>query len=661
LISYPLIVIILLLISAAFYFGKTNPFKKKMYVLFNLLASGLLIYQSLTVLITQKPAEFYLQLNHPIGLVNLQIDPLSAFFLLLIAVLTAVLSFYSQAYIGHYKESEKPVRTHYFMTNVFIISMILVVMAQNSIFFLIVWELMSLSSFLLMTFESEKKEVRKACLSYFVWMHIAVVFLIFAFTKASLASGHSVDFNDFRLMLPGSAQLDLIFILFFIGFGIKAGFVPFHSWLVKAHPSAPANISGVMSALMLKIGLYGILRMLEITAINSFSVALFVTGIALLSALWGIIYAVIQRDIKAILAYSSIENIGIITLGIGVAMLGNYYGNPLVSLLGLCGALYHILNHALCKCTLFFSAGNVYSFMHERHIDKLGGLAKSMKYTSVFALIASLSICALPPFNGFISEFIIYLSMFKGINGQSPETSLVFIISLVLLSCVGVISLFAFTRFYAFTFLGSPRAESSQHCETKVDASVSPLILLLVLIMLSIVLAGPISVLLFGISGQILHVSSAQTVIDYSPMISQIAVISLAFIGMLAFMLGLKLLINRNHKQVPFKTWDCGFQAGTSKMQYTGSSYSVDFYHLTHIFFKKKTMSDDLKALFPKDHSSNTIYSDLFDSLVKQRYSLALKKTVNYFSRIQSGNTRNYLMYGVIFLLILIIYVTFTG
>lgn len=659
--TLPIVYISLFFLSACFIIFKNNDLTRKIYLILNILASSLLIYQSINILIHNSENVYYLALNEPIGMISLLIDPLSAFFILLIGILSAIVSLYSLSYLKHYFGSDKPVGSHLFMINLFVISMILVVMAQNAIFFLIVWEMMSLTSFLLLNFENEKKEVRSAGLSYFIWMHIAVVCLIFAFLMSSIASNHSFNFNAFRFFLPHAKNLNSIFILFFIGFGIKAGLVPFHSWLIKAHPSAPANISGIMSALMLKMGIYGILRMLDITQINSFSVALFVISISLISALWGIIYAVIQRDIKKILAYSSIENIGIISLGIGIAMMGKYYGYNTVAVLGLGGALFHTLNHSIYKSALFFTSGNIYAYLHDKNIDNLGGLLPYMKHTAAFALIASLSICALPPFNGFISELIIFLSMLKGINGLFPEYSLIFIVSFVLLSCVGVISLIAFTRFYAFIFLGSSRKYSYQEIEPKINMSTFPLLLLTIITLLIILLSGPVSIVLFSISGQIFQMSSINTWMEYSPFIQQIAFYSVSFILLVITLVAIKFLLNRKNKKVYFKTWDCGFQAGNSRMQYTGSSYSVDFYELTRVFFRKKEMSIALSSLFPKSMKCSSLYLDLFDTMIKQKYKKLVQNLIGKFSKIQSGNTQSYLMYGVIFLIILIIYITFAG
>lgn len=660
-INYLALALILFVISGVIIVLKHNRLNEKVYLTINTLASVLLTIPAIQVFLSGHNQLFYISLNKPYEMVNLLIDPLSGFFIFLIALMSIVVSFYSLGYLKSYYQAGREIKSHLFIINLFIISMVLVVLAQNALFFLIVWELMSITSFLLLSFENEKKEVQSAGLSYFIWMHVGVLFLIFAFIYASIISKHSLDFNAFRAYMPQSPQLNLIFILFFIGFGIKAGFVPFHSWLIKAHPAAPANISGIMSALMLKIGIYGILRMLEITRINSFGVALFVVIISIVSALWGIMYAVMQKDIKKILAYSSIENIGIIGLGIGISMLGKYYEMPAVQILGLGGALFHILNHSIYKSSLFFVSGNVYQALHEKDIDKLGGLAKYMKYSSAFALISCLAICALPPFNGFISEFLIFLSMFKGISGQNPEYSLIFIIAIISLAFVGVIALIAFTRFYAFTFLGNPRREHLHEYEKKPDNKTYPLFILLFVLIMVIIFSAQISSIMFKISGSVFKLDTFLISPQYSQLIKVISTYSLTFILLLAVLFFVKSLLNKKHKKVAFKTWDCGFQAGTNKMQYTGSSYSVDFYNLIQVFVRKKSFSEDLQSLFPKDHSSKSQYIDLFDTMFRKKYRQALVEFVNKLSRIQSGNTQSYLMYGVIFLLILIIYVTFIG
>ena len=204
----------------------------------------------------------------------------------------------------------------------------------------------------------------------------------------TLKSGNA-DFSSFK---PTS----LIFIILFIGFGIKAGFVPFHTWLPKAHPAAPSHVSGIMSGVMIKTGIYGILRILSLMSIPSLGISYFVLGISVVSALFGVLYAIAQHDLKRLLAYHSVENIGIIGIGIGVGMLGLAYHNNLVAILGFSGGILHILNHSIFKELLFFGAGAVYNKTHTKNIEKLGGLIKKMPYTAAFFLLGSGAITGLP-------------------------------------------------------------------------------------------------------------------------------------------------------------------------------------------------------------------------------------------------------------------------
>ncbi len=375
-----------------------------------------LMPKAVTALFTGYPIVKTLYTDGIFKDIQFVLDPLSAFFTIIILVMGLLALIYSKGYLKPYIEKGKSVNSHYLFYTALILSMLGVVTCQNALFFLVIWEIMSLSSFFLCIFENEEKEVLNAGIKYLIFMHISVLFLIIAFAILSIKAG-SYDFSTFAQVLKeNNTFADVIFMLFFIGFGIKAGFVPFHNWLPEAHPVAPSHISAIMSGVMIKTGIYGILRILSLTGTPSKFIAYFVLIISVISAIYGILYAISQPDIKKMLAYSSIENIGIIGIGLGVGMLGLVHNQPIVAFLGFIGCIFHILNHSIFKNLLFFGAGAVYLKTHTKNMELLGGLIKKMPKTGALFLIGALAICALPPFNGFIGEFLIYFGMLKGLS-----------------------------------------------------------------------------------------------------------------------------------------------------------------------------------------------------------------------------------------------------
>ena len=319
------------------------------------------------------------------------LDNLSAFFVIVISLMSTLGIIYSKGYLSSYIEEGKSLSAHCVFLPLLCASMLGVVTVQNALLFLIIWEVMSLSSFFLVIFENDKKEVLKAGIKYLVYMHVSVVFIILAFAILSI-NASSFDFAYFGNVLENNADLyTLVFIFAFIGFGIKAGFVPFHNWLPDAHPCAPSHVSAIMSGVMIKTGIYGILRMIAINPHQEVFLGVFVLVISSISALYGVLYAISQHDIKRLLAYHSIENIGIIGMGIGIGMLGLAYNSPLVCLMGFSGAILHVLNHSIFKELLFLGAGAVYTKAHTRDIEVMGGLIKSMPKTAVLFLIGSTS------------------------------------------------------------------------------------------------------------------------------------------------------------------------------------------------------------------------------------------------------------------------------
>ena len=347
----------------------------------------------------------------PFGEFHLALDPLSTAFLIPILLLSAAASVYAIGYLRGQPAAK--VRLSIFMYLLLVVSMCVVGCARDAVLFLVAWEIMALSSFFLVLYDSDRADVRQAGWMYLVASHIGTAFIIALFLLIGHTAG-SFDFDRWtNLPSSGAAGLSTCFILAVIGFGTKAGFWPLHVWLPEAHPAAPSHVSAVMSGVMIKTGIYGLMRMLTFLGPPPAWWGLTILGIGILSGILGVLFALAQHDLKRLLAYHSVENIGIIAIGMGAGMIGISFGLNDVALLGFAGSILHVTNHALFKGLLFLGAGSVAHATGTRNIESLGGLMKKMPVTGATFMTGSAAISGLPPLNGFVSEFLIYAACFK--------------------------------------------------------------------------------------------------------------------------------------------------------------------------------------------------------------------------------------------------------
>ena len=642
------------LISTAF----AEKLKAKIVSLFSGLGMVFVLIPALNVLFTGNTISKNIYFPEPIGKVNFLIDPLSAFFILVISVMCFIGTIYAIGYIKPYLNKNKLTSSHFFFLSVLITSMLLVVTVQNALFFLIVWEMMSLSSFFLVIFENEKKEVISAGINYLITMHISILFIIAGFIILTLKSGN-LDFASFKQVFELNNSLaNMIFILLFIGFGIKAGFVPFHTWLPKAHPAAPSHVSGIMSGVMIKTGIYGILRILSLMSIPSVEISYFVLIISVISALFGVLYAIAQHDLKRLLAYHSVENIGIIGIGIGIGMLGLAYHNNLIAILGFSGGILHILNHSIFKELLFFAAGAVYNKTHTKNIEKLGGLIKTMPYTAAFFLIGSVAITGLPPLNGFISEFLIYLGMLHNFEIKSPVVLIISVLAIASLAFVGTMALLCFTKAFSVVFLGNPRSEEAE----SVKEEVSPIMLIPmgILALFTFLIGLFPQYALFLVKNPVYTIISMKETVKaldchVASLLAMTGKAGLCFIGLFLLIYALRTLLLKNKNVCNYKTWDCGYQAGNNRMQYTASSYASPFLSFLKPFFVKEFDTKKPKGLFPKEAHFELHIHDIFEFYLINPVINANKKFLEQFYWIQSGSTQQYILYGLVFLIIALV------
>lgn len=630
--------------------------ERKGFIFFLFYGAGSLVSLSISLrsLIFSYRYDCSFEMGFPAGKLSFVFDPLSAFFVTLIIIIGFIGVMYGISYLKRYQNKVCHLASHYLFFGIFLSSLSLLPVIQNAFCFIIAWEFMSLASFFLVIFESEKREVLSAGINYLVTMHISVAFLIIGFVVLGSFSG-SYSFDSFKDILSSNRYLaDAVFVILFLGFGMKAGFVPFHFWLPKAHPAAPSHISGIMSGLMIKIGIYGILRVILMIGKPSFEIAYFLLVVSVFTMLYGIFNASAQKDIKKLLAYSSIENIGIIGIGIAVGMLGIVYANASVAVLGFAGALFHLLNHSIFKELLFFCAGSVYSKTHTRNSERLGGLIKKMPFTGGLFLLGSISICALPPLNGFISEFLIFMALLNGLKIHSMNILIIFPIVMGAMAFAGTMAMLTFTKVFGITFLGMPRSPEAEHVQGDVAPEmIAPKIILGIMIIFLGLLPQTVLPVITGVATEFCSQINGH-VLSYSIM-KMLWALSICIFGLLLailFAYGLKELYLKKKKIQKYKTWDCGYQAPNTRMQYSSSSYSSLFTDTFENALHKKTSQRSPEGIFPhKAHFKLKIYDNLELYILKPIIKI-INIILSKFVWIQCGNTQIYILYGFLFLIL---------
>ena len=625
------------------YLFKENQ-KCNYLIVINTIATALAILGSLGCFVSQNyNQDLVFEFGNTLINVVLSLDGLSAFFILIISLISWLAIIYSKGYLAKYVEQGKSVNSHYFFFNLFIMSMISVVLSQNVFAFLISWEIMSFSSFLLMLFEGNEQKVRKTAMRYLVTMHIGVLFLMAGFIILNIKTG-SIWFFDY------SGQVTpVIYALLFIGFGIKAGLVPLHTWLPKAHPVAPSHVSALMSGVMIKTGIYGILRMTQLLNEPSLIVGYSVLAVGLVSALLGILYGTGQRDFKKLLAYSSVENMGIIILALGLGLLGIAYHNVGLKSLGFLGCFMHILNHAVFKPLMFFAAGAVYNKTHTKDMEKLGGLAKVMPKTSICFLIGSLALCALPPFNGFVSEFLIYYGFLNSFNTPNYLLIIVMILAMAGLAFVGTTAVVAFSSAYSTIFLGSGRSELATNVKSDVPITMTGPMIVLVVALILIGLFPQYSILIIGGATsdlvRFLYPVEILTIISY---------FNITLVATIGFLLIVRKICLAGKPVTVRNTWGCGYDKGTAKVQYTSTSFTRPFLGFLNPFYVRVMEFKPIKDLFCEKTSFKSAIYDIFEYYIINPLVKFDEKVLSKFLWIQSGNTQRYLWYGVIALVVAI-------
>ena len=501
------------------------------------------------------------------------IDTITALFLMPILGVSLLGSIYAMAY---WKQTQHPGngRKLRFCWGLMNAGMMMVVLARDGVLFLMAWEIMALAAFFLITTEDHNPCVREAGWIYLIAAHIGMIALVAMFVLLRLTAG---SFELWMTILSSVPQgmTAAIFLLALAGFGLKAGIMPLHVWLPGAHANAPSHVSALFSGVMLNVGIYGLVRIGEIMTVPPlwWGATLLILGAG--SAVAGMIFAVCQNDYKRLLAYSSIENMGIICIGLGLATIGRTSNRPDLVLLGLGGALFHILNHSLFKPLLFLGAGNILHATNTRKIDALGGLAGKMPVTAGLFFMGSLAICGLPGLNGFLSEWLIYLGLLRTAIAAHVDTLVWISLAVPALAITGASAVAGFVKLFGSVFLGNKRSAEVDHAHDPGAGTLAPLAILA----LGCVALALFPELIIPLLVSAAHAWAPQMIASTASFgslapLQEMAKLNVGLlIGGTAFLLLLG-IVRQQKLRAAIPTWSCGFARPVARMQYTGASFS---------------------------------------------------------------------------------------
>ena len=600
-------------------------------------------------LLSNHTMKFGIPWSIPGGVLALRLDAITAVFLLPLFLVVAVGAVYG---LGYWPQRENPRNGRKLRLFYGLISgaMILLLSAHNGVLFLMAWEVMALSGFFLIITEEDKEEVRRAGFIYLIATHAGTLALFALFSLL----GHNSDSLLFPAMgtLPVAGS-SLVFLLGLFGFGMKAGLMPLHIWLPGAHAAAPSHASALLSGIMIKTGIYGLVRVTsffaEIPAWWGWTLLI----LGAISGIFGVALAIAQHDIKRLLAYHSVENIGIITLGLGLALLGRSYNHPALVLLGFSGCLLHVVNHALFKSLLFLSAGSIIHAVGSREIDHFGGLLKRQRWTGLYFLGGAVAISGLPPFNGFVSEWLIYLGAFQLIHHPGSALSPALLIAPVL-ALIGALALACFVKVFGISFLGEPRSVGAAQAHEASRTMLLPMGLLL------------FACVWIGLLPTSLRPLLERAATDWSgnPLLPKLAgqlapLSAISFAGWL--LLGLLLLmgwwLQRQSAKVPrdIGTWGCGYQFPAVRIQYTSSSFAETLVRLCRFGLWSKRHGGQVKGLFPAREKLSTHTPDLVLDRALTPIFAGFAWLFHWLrSLIQNGVAAIYLLYIALTLIVLL-------
>ena len=633
-------VVVLIGFSAKRYAGVLHPFLtcagSLLLLFFALCGGNHLLTHPLPLFLADAGADFV-------------VDPLSRWFLAIIGVVGAATALFAPGYLRHLARRVSPG----FIWSGFallLISMAGVVLAANAIIFIICWELMALSSFALVAADHAQHAIRRAALIYFGATRIGTGFLMAGFLVAHQLTG-SWTFADWNL--SGAPAL-LPALLILVGLATKAGSWPFHLWLPIAHPAAPAPVSAVMSGVMIKTAIYLMVRLFVLGDHLSHPVlGPLILLLGAVSAFWGVLFALLQHDLKRLLAYHSVENIGIILMGLGVALLGRAAHLELIAALGLAAALLHTLNHAVFKSLLFLGTGAIDAQTHQRDVEHLGGLIHRMPWTAVAFLTGSAAICALPPLNGFASEWLLYQGFFRlAMGGATMGLRLGALLLMGWLALVGALALACFVKAAGVVFLGQPRSKSAANAR---EAPRGMIVAQLFLAALCVVLGLAVPALLAPLAqivGPLAGLPLATVWTIPAPLLALLLLVLLATLTLLLAPLTAKMPVRR------YITWECGFGALSARTQYTATSFAQPISRLFGMMYRYTVnirFGGKHRRHFPDAVAAHATHEPYLETRVYAPLTRSIQRFAGILLlRLQAGSIHQYLLYIALVLALLL-------
>jgi len=616
------------------------------------------------------PVRWSVSSGIPLFAYSFDYDALAGFFNLTLSILAAAVCIYSLGYLKHF-EGKRNIGFFAFLFHLLLLSLAIVFTAANAFLFLIGWEVMALVAYGLVTFYHEDRETRRAGLLYIVMAHIDVGCLLLGFALLMHLSG-SAEFMGFRAAAShlSNGQQAAAFVLFFLGFGIKAGVIPFHIWLPAAHPVAPSNISALLSGIVLKAGIYGMARIfLDGLGVLPSWAGLLVLILGVASAVLGVLYALMEHDLKRLLAYHSIENIGIILIGLGAALVFRVAGHPQLAAVALIAALFHTLNHAIFKCLLFLGAGSVLHSTGTRNMEELGGLIRLMPMTAFCFLIGAVAISGLPPLNGFVSEWLTYQSLLAGFGATGGLTRILFPLAGSMLALTGALAAACFVKAFGITFLALPRGTKSNSIH---EAPGSMLVGMGCLTAACLALGLGVTWFLHvfdALTEQLLGQRVGASLVTGSGFVLSAGVrhggtVSTAAIaiGILVLLIPAALLVSIGTKQFAQRrgpAWDCGLPGLSEENEYTATAFSKALRMIFSVLYQPRREIQtvfDVSPYFPKAIRFESEVEPTFEKRLYVPLKDLLLRFATRMRAIQAGSIHAYLAYIFVTLVLLLLF-----
>jgi formate hydrogenlyase subunit 3/multisubunit Na+/H+ antiporter MnhD subunit len=591
---------------------------------------------------------------------HLRLDALSAFFIALLGFTVSGISLFSAGYFRHGEGTAPGLLCLQY--HVFLASMVLVLLADDAYLFMVAWETMALSSYFLVVSSHRIPEIRNAGFLYLLLAHLGAIAILLAFGVMHGAGG-DYTFDTMRSGEPPVFWASVTFLLALFGFGAKAGLLPLHAWLPEAHPAAPSPVSALMSGVMLKTAIYGMLRIvfdLLSQRIAWWGVAALVLGLA--TALFGVMFAAVQTDMKRLLAYSSIENIGLIVAGLGLTLIFHAYDNAPFAALALVATLYHCLNHACFKSLLFLATGSVLHATHERSLGKLGGLIRNMPWVAALSLVGTLAIAGLPPLNGFVSEWLLLQAFLFSPGLPNPYLNMLVPLGSAAVVLAAALSAYVMVKFYGVVFLGQPREPALREARDAglweraglawlagacIVLGLAPSAVILLLDRVTTPLVG------FAIgsapqrAGWLLLAPAGAERASYAPLVFLLGIAAAVLVTFVA----VRKLYHGRVRRAP--AWDCGYPAQTPRMQDTAEGFGQPIKQIFEPFFR-------IRRHVPSAFDAQPYYAatteDRFWHWLYLPVARLNQRVSAWVAKLQHGRIYLYLLYSFATLLALLLF-----